>query len=72
MERPCTDVRLTAEQNADLQALADALGVAPEMAVDLAIKAALDAQCLLPNKTSGSVVCPIRPETGPASWERIL
>lgn len=71
MERPCTDVRLTAEQNADLQALADALGVAPEMAAALAIKAALDAQFLLPTRTRGAV-CPIRPETGPASWERIL
>lgn len=71
MDRPSLDICLTTEQTADLQALADALGVAPEVAAAQAIKAALDAQFLLPARTPGAV-CPIRPETGPETWRRLV
>ncbi len=70
MERPSLLLYLTDEQLTALQSLANQLGCTAEEAAAVSIEDALKARYRLPQQRGK--VCPIRPETGPASWERII
>lgn len=70
MERPSLLLHLTADEMDALQSLAQQLGCTPEEAAARAMEDTLKARYRLAQQRGK--VCPIRPETGPASWERII
>lgn len=70
MGRPSLLLHLTADEMTELQQLANQLKCTPEEAAARAVEDALKARYRLAPRPGA--VCPLRPETGPASWERIL